>query len=97
MTEKSRKEEMKKPVSSKALGVVYLFVAILIIIVGYIAHLTNTVGFALMMPDDVLEFAISHIDLYFIEYITIGFFTGIFFILGLMLLRRSDKTAKEHN
>jgi len=84
-------EKLKKPVNRKSLGVVYLFIAFLIILVGYIAHLTNVVGFSIMMPDDVLEFAISHIDLYFIEYITIGFFTGIFFILGLMYLWRTKR------
>lgn len=80
----------RKPVSNKALGVVFLLIAILIFFVGYIAHLTNTVGFSIMMPDDVLEFAISQIDLYFIEYIIIGFFTGIFAILGLVYLKRSE-------
>ena len=97
MSEKSASEQLKKPVSRKALGVVFLFISFLVLLVGYVAHLTNTVGFSLQMPDDVLEFAISQIDLYFIEYIIIGFFTGIFLVFGILYLRRSGKSANKHN
>lgn len=88
MSEKSAREKLKKPVPYKTLGVVYVFIAALIILVGYIVHLTNVVSFSIMMPDDVLEFAISHIDLYFIEYVMLGFLTGIFLVLGIFYLKK---------
>jgi len=91
MTE-SYSEKSRKPVNRIALGVVYLIIAILVIAVGYIVHLTNTVGFALEMSDDILEFAMSQIDLYFIEYVAIGFFTGIFLVLGIAYLKGGKKT-----
>lgn len=87
-------DKTRKPVSSKTLGVVYILIAILMACVGYVTHLTNKVGFTLMMPDDVLEFAISKIDLYFIEYVIIGFFTGIFCVLGIMYLKRRQDNEK---
>lgn len=93
MSKKSPKENEKKPVPSTTLGVVFLFIAILIMLVGYIVHLTNLVSFSIMMPDDVLEFAISHIDLYCIEYITIGFFTGIFLVLGIVYLKKPKESS----
>lgn len=85
-------DKARKEVSNKVLGLVFLFIAVLILLVGYIAHLTNSVNFSIMMPDDILEFAISHIDLYFFEYTVIGFFTGLFLASGILYLRKKDNT-----
>jgi hypothetical protein len=90
-------KKARKPVGRKTLGVVYVFIALLIILVGYIAHLTNSVNFSLQMPDDVLEFAISQIDLYFIEYVIVGFFTGVFLVLGIAYIGQRRQDNAQHS
>lgn len=88
MSRKVVSNKMKEPVDLRRLGGIYIFIAILILIVGYIAHLTNTL---LVNPNLTYETLLSRIDLYFFEYVMIGFFTGLFVMLGLVYLRKKPE------
>lgn len=91
-TEESIGDKARKPVSYKALGVVYLMIAILCLAVGYIAHVSQTVFLSLEVP---MIISTWQLDMMFIEYVFVGLFTGIFFVLGIYYLMRSSKKPAE--
>lgn len=89
--EESLSEKAKKPVSHKAVGMVYLMIAILCLAVGYIAHISQTVFLSLEVP---MQIATWQLDLMFFEYVIVGLFTGIFFVLGIYYIRSPEKPAE---
>ena len=88
LSDESLSDKAQKQVSNKGLGVIYLFIAFLVILVGYIAHLTQTL---MICPDVTYEWLMLQMDLYFFEYVIIGFFTGMFFVLGCLYLKKKEE------
>lgn len=80
-------DKVRKPVNKKALGVVYLLIALLVISVGYIAHITQTTVFDISNSDRIFE----QLDLFFVEYVLIGFFSGMFLVLGIAYLKQEKQ------
>lgn len=92
MSDESISDKLKKPVNNKALGAMYIFISFLILIVGYIAHITNTL---MINPQITYETLLVRMDLYFLENVFIGFFIGIFLILGMVYLKKKPVENNE--
>ena len=79
-------EKLRQPISNKAIGVIYMFISILVLLVGYIAHLSQTL---VINPESAYEMIVKQLDIFFIEYVFVGFFAGMFVVAGFYYLRRS--------
>lgn len=84
MTENAEKE-MKKETSPRTTGAVFLLLAVLIFAIGL---MVNYAQVGSLPVQTVISVQVSQINLLFVEYVTVGFFTGVFGVVGINLIRQ---------
>ncbi len=85
MKKEFRAKELKKESNPKVLGAVFLLLAWLILVLGIIINYAQTGG---LHNDQVVNVLVAQLTMKFMTDFSMGFFTGIFAILGGYFLRQ---------
>jgi uncharacterized membrane protein len=86
MTEKAERE-MRKQTSTRTTGAVFLLLAVLIFVIGLLVHYAQVGS---LPVQEIISVQVSQIHLLFAEYVAVGFFAGMFLVVGITYIRSKD-------
>lgn len=91
MKEEFKGEKLKQETSPKLTGAIFLLLAVLVFAIGVMVHYVQVGG----LPNDaVMDVLVAQLNIKFATDFFIGFFTGIFAIVGIYYLRQKPKETK---
>jgi hypothetical protein len=97
MSERMKKQfegkTLKQETSPKLTGSVFLLLALLISAIGFLVHYVQ-IG---SLPNDtVVDLLVAQLNIKMATDFSVGFFTGIFAVLGIYYLRQKPKETEQN-
>lgn len=93
MTKEFEGKKLKQETSPKLTGAVFILLAVLIFAIGFMVHYIQIGG----LPNDaVVDVLIAQLNMKFATDFLVGFFTGIFVIVGIYYVRQKPKETEQN-
>lgn len=83
---------LKKEASNRTLGAVFLLVTVLVIVIGTMVHFAQIGG---LPADQTMTVLVAQLNMKFLTDVLVGFFTGMFLLLGIYYLRLKKDVATQ--
>jgi hypothetical protein len=90
--EEYKGESLTKQANPKVTGAVFLLLALIVFLLGLMVHYVQTGG---LSNDQIIDVLVAQLHIKFATDFFVGFFTGIFAVIGIQYLKQKGESQDE--